>query len=495
MNPWRRWSALAGLLLVTGVLSTFQGQAPPQAEKKENPKPEEKWLFDQSLAVSPAAAPIPALKYRLYPSEMERKPGNAVPIYLRFAHERSDAEKKLLRERPEEWNKLPLEKLPLSEVKQFLDNGRLKYNFQQLDLGSRRKTAEWNYTLDAGDPVGLLLPDIQEMRMHFRLLVLKARVEIAEGRYADAVRTLETGFSFSQQVSQGEFFIQSLVGIAGALQFADEVLELVERPGAPNLYWALAVLPRPLVDLRRASEFEQNLVFSQFPDLADLERPRTPEQWDAALARVRKEFERLTKLVPESNTQPKPVQPGSTSSDPAVKSPDLAAGRKYLTEVVGLTAANVEAMPPAQVLLLFMSHFSQAVRDDLFKGSYLPFPQHLVVTREAEQRLKALPDTEAARVPRWLLPAMLKVYLAQARLERKLAVLRIIEALRMHAAAHGGELPGRLDQVTVAPVPDDPGTGKPFEYQREGTTVTISSRIPDEPLEWTGLRYRVTLRK
>src|SRR5205085_1223226 len=83
--------------------------------------------------------------------------GNAVPLYLRVAHERSDARKKLLREKPEEWNKLPLEKLPLAEVKQFLEG--YSYNLRQLELGARRATAEWEYTLDAGDPIGLLLPD------------------------------------------------------------------------------------------------------------------------------------------------------------------------------------------------------------------------------------------------------------------------------------------------------------------------------------------------
>jgi hypothetical protein len=209
---------------------------------------------------------------------------------------------------------------------------------------------------------------------------------------------------------------------------------------------------------------------------------------------VRKEFERLNKLDP-ANTQPRPLRPGTMATEPAGKSPDLPAARKYLTEVVGMTAANVEAMPPAQVLLLYLSHLHHDLRDDIFKGGYLPIPQGLTVNREAEQRLKALPDTEAVRVARWLLPTGSRVRLAQARLERKLAALRAIEALRMHAAANGGELPDGLDQVKVAPVPNDPGTGKPFEYQREGATATLSSRIPGEPLETTGLRYRVTLRK
>jgi hypothetical protein len=493
MNRLRRWSALAGLVLLTGLLSALHGQdKPPPAEKKGDDKPAEKWMFDRTVAVSPAAAPLPALKYRLYPLTTERKEGNAVPIYQRFTAERTEARAKELRLKPDGWNKLPLEKLPSAEVKRFLDG--YKYNLRQLELGARRKTADWNYTLDSGDPIGILLPDMQEMRMTAPILALKARLEIAEGHYADAVHTLQTGFSFSQQVGHGPFLIQSLVGIACANQFADVALEFVERPGAPNLYWALAVIPRPLVGLRHGNEFEQGILELQFPDLADLERSRSAEEWDAALVRVRKEAERILRLDLEGGTPPKPLKAGTTSADPAAKSPDLTAARKYLTEVVGMTAANVEAMPPAQVLLLYISHFYHEARDDVFKGSYLPFPEGLDVNREAVKRLKALPDTEANRVAQWFLPAVLKVQLTKVRLERKLAALRVIEALRMHAAAKG-QLPDKLDEVTAAPVPDDPGTGRPFEYRRDGTTATLTSRIPGESIETTGLRYKITLRK
>jgi hypothetical protein len=181
------------------LLSSVGGQAPPAKEKKDR-QASEKWLVDGSLTVSAAPAPAPALKYRLFPRTSDRKEGNAVPMYLRFAHERSDAQKKALQDKPAQWNKLPLEKLPLDEVKEFLNGQR--YNLRQLELGARRKTAEWSYTLDAGDPIGLVLSDVQEMRMQPPLLILEARVEIAEGRFADAVRTLETGFSFSQQLSE-----------------------------------------------------------------------------------------------------------------------------------------------------------------------------------------------------------------------------------------------------------------------------------------------------
>jgi len=494
MNHLRRGSALAGLVVLAGLLSPIRGQAPPPAEKKPEEKPAEKWLFDRTLAVSAAAAPVPALKYRFYPMVTERKDGNAVPIYLRFAHERSDARKKELREKPEAWNKLPLEKLPLAEVKQFLDEHRLKYNLQQLEYGARRKTADWNYTLEYPDLIGLLLPDVQEMRMQAPLLVLKARVEMVEGRYADAIRTLETGFSFSQQIGEGPFLIGSLVGIAVAAQTADCALEMVERPGAPNLYWALTMLPRPLVDLRHAMENEFALLEMQFPEMADLDRARTPEQWNAVLFRVRKEIERLSRLEEGNPAGVKAPPAGTGSADAADKSPDLEAARKYLTGVAGMSAAHVEAMPPAQVLVLYLSHFYHEQRDAFFKATYLPFPQGRPLDQAADERLKSLPNTEAARVARLFLPAITRVRLAEARINRRLAALRAIEALRMHAA-QAGQFPDKLDQVTVVPVPDDPGTGKPFEYVCDGPTARIISRIPGEPLETTGMRYRVTLRK
>jgi hypothetical protein len=410
-------------------------------------------------------------------------------MYLRFAHERNDAWKKKIREKPEEWNKLPLEKLPRAEVKAFLDEYR--YNFRQLELGARRKTADWNHSLDAGNPIGLLLPDVQEMRMQVPLLVLKARFEILEGRFADAIRTLETGFSFSQQISHAPFLISGLVGIACGSQFGDCLLDLIERPDAPNLYWALAVVPRPLIDLRQANEFEQTFLEMQFPDLTELDRPRPPEEWDAALKRIRKELEQIAKGGPGFT----PVKPGTASTDPASKSPDLANARKYLAEVVGMPAARLDAMPPAAVLLHYLSSYYREFRDEVFKGTYLPFPQAQPLLAQAEKQLKSGPDTEAARVARSFLPAVNKMMLAQVRIERKLALLRVIEAVRLHAATQGGQLPDKLDQVKVVPVPNDPGTDRPFEYQRDGQTATLSSRIPGQPLESTGLRYRVTLKK
>ena len=446
-------------------------------------KPAEKWHYDRAVTVSPAGAPVPIFKYRFFPTHTERKDGNAAPIFERFAHERPDARRKELVEKPAEWNKLPLDQLPKAEVKKLLDS--YAYNFKQLELGARRKTADWNYTLDTGDVIGVMIPDMQEMRIQAALLALKARYEIADGRYADAVRTLETGFAFSRHLSPNHFLVCTLVAIACANQMTDVALELAERPDAPNLYWALAVLPRPFIGWRQPMETEMALPEMQFPEMADLDRPRTADQWEADLARLRKRYDNLDDRHPP--------RPGTRSGDPAAQSPDLATARKYLTEVVRLP--DVDKMPPAQALMLYVSHYYHELRDDVFKGTYLPYAQGRPLDVAADQRLKtAIQDTEAGRLARMLLPAIVRVGLNRARLERKLCAAQVIEALRQHAAQHG-HLPDQLTDVTVVPVPADPGSGKPFEYRRDGDTATLTSRIAGEPLEQTGLRYRIKLRK
>jgi hypothetical protein len=102
--------------------------------------------------------------------------------------------------------------------------------------------------------------------------------------------------------------------------------------------------------------------------------------------------------------------------------------------------------------------------------------------------------TDGLAIPRAFLPALNKAMQAEARLERKLAALRVIAALRLHAASKG-ELPEKLEQIKEVPLPSDPITGKPFEYQRDGPAATLSSRIPGDPPTISGLRYRITLRK
>jgi hypothetical protein len=479
----RRWSARALVVIfsVTGLV--VAEDAKPQAE--------EKWFLDRSLTLSPQPAPRPALKYRLFPLISERKDGNAVPIYLRLNFEQNDAARRDWSETPRKWNEAPLDKIPLKESKAFLNH--YKRFLEQFELGARRKTADWNYTLDQGSVIDVLLPDAQMMRGFVPMMVLKARVSLAEGDYAGAAHWLETGFAFSQHVGNGPFLVNYLIGVACANQFTDCLFDFVQQSDAPNLYWSLTALPRPLTDMRGALDMEYRFLGMEFPDLADLDRPRSPEQWDAVLKNMRTKFYPLAAREGAADLS-KPV-PGNAPTDPASKSPDLPAARKYLVEHNKLTADKVQAMAPAQVLLRYMVDSYKGFRDDTFEAAYLPYTEARRVFAEAEARRKAAPDTEGKRFADALLPTIGKVQWAQTRLDRNIAALRVVEALRMYAAAHDGALPDKLSDVTIVPVPDDPGTGSPFEYKRDGDGATLISRIPGEKLSETGLRYRLVMKK
>ena len=71
-----------------------------------------------------------------------------------------------------------------------------------------------------------------------------------------------------------------------------------------------------------------------------------------------------------------------------------------------------------------------------------------------------------------LLPHIIKLRRTQGRLERQIALLRHVEALRMYAAEHDGKLPAKLSDISV-PLPIDPFTGKPFVYAVDGATAHI----------------------
>ena len=98
---------------------------------------------------------------------------------------------------------------------------------------------------------------------------------------------------------------------------------------------------------------------------------------------------------------------------------------------------------------------------------------------------------------RALLPALGKVYDATGRLDRHIAALRCVEAIRLHAAAHGGKLPSALSDITEVPVPMDPVTDRPFEYEVKGATARLTAPLQDgdKTPRFERLTYEITLRR
>jgi hypothetical protein len=141
------------------------------------------------------------------------------------------------------------------------------------------------------------------------------------------------------------------------------------------------------------------------------------------------------------------------------------------------------------VVLLDERREFEVRQDDVMKFMNLPSWQMEALSRTNK------PAKEQGLFDEFI-PALLKVRRAQARLEQRIALLRHVEALRMYAAEHGGELPKQLSDITV-PLPDDPFTGKPFRYSVEGNTAHVRGSPPPgvEKEPYFNVHYEVAIQK
>jgi hypothetical protein len=167
--------------------------------------------------------------------------------------------------------------------------------------------------------------------------------------------------------------------------------------------------------------------------------------------------------------------------------------RDYMIST-GYTREEVEAMHPARVVVNHVIGLYQIQRDDMFKWFCLPYHQGWEEVAECERRRQGSKDpSQTSVLAQLLLPALGAARFNAARHHRTMELARLIEAIRMYAAENDGRLPGSLDEITSVPVPNDPVTGRPFGFSREGDAVVIES-IPPQPQHAARHRLRVEVR-
>ena len=418
------------------------------------------------LTVHPAAEARPALKYQLLPRFLDRTPGNAAVDYGKVSAEQNAV---FGNDKWWEENWTKRVEAPLADLRgQKLE---LPLIFGTLDRAARRERCDWQVPIREGNFYRVLLPEVQQIRVFARLVQLRARIQIANGQFDEALYTLQTGYALGEHVAEGPTLIHGLVGISICGIMSKYVLEMTQHPDAPNLYWALTMLPRPLIDGRGGIEAEMNAVALTFPELREVEHAeRTPEEWSKGLQDFWHKFVQFSD-GPDMLGRPETLTALTIKGYPKAK--------RDLIER-GLPAAEVEAMPVPQVILLHTSQTYQELCDDAYRWFYVPYWQGRDGMEQAESRLwqAKSQQREVLPVASTLIPAVRALQNAIARCDREIAVLRTIEALRMYAGAHDGRLPERLDELTV-PVPIDPLTGQPFVYQlQEGAGVIEGPPLP-----------------
>ena len=163
--------------------------------------------------------------------------------------------------------------------------------------------------------------------------------------------------------------------------------------------------------------------------------------------------------------------------------------RQYLIEH-GRGAAEVEAMPVAKVILLYSVAVYQEIADDQFKLMFLSYAEGEKWYGQVDRRQREAAFREILPFATGLLPAVSAAKKAEARMEWRLARLRILEALRIYAAGHDGKLPERLDDATEVPVPRNPFDDRSFDYRRDGNRAVLGSQHGPPGLPWS---YEITM--
>ncbi len=98
----------------------------------------------------------------------------------------------------------------------------------------------------------------------------------------------------------------------------------------------------------------------------------------------------------------------------------------------------------------------------------MPAPQALAGTQRSQDRFKEFLSAETNPLADFEFVKFMPTTAllgAVARRDRVIAFLRVIEALRMHAATHAGKLPSTLKAIEAVPIPIDVLSGQPFLYR------------------------------
>ncbi|MFC1760506.1 hypothetical protein ACFL6U_00315 [Planctomycetota bacterium] len=417
---------------------------------KEAPKIELK-----QLTLVPASEPVPALKYRLLPGILEQKIGNAALFYQAAAAMCPDEEKDELRDKLNTWRDQPLDQLPLKEVEEAL--AEFEQSFHLLHLASLRSRCEWEMPIEDG--FSMQLPSLSQYRHLVRALALRIRLQIDKKDYTAALQSLREGLAMGRSVAEGATLIQDLVGISVSAVLLKEAESLLEVTDGPNLYWALTSLPRPFIDMRPALEFEQQMIFVEFSMLADLEE----EIWivakaQAVVAELLAKFQCLGMAQDMFWGEILTVAWVMTHYSDA---------KAYLADQ-GMAKKRIDALPAVQAVLLYQVRQYLDYRDSLFKWFTVPYAQAYPHFKEANKQWSKFTSQQGLKsnVFFTILPALDRAFFLQIRLDRHIALLRTLEALRMYAANHGGGLPDSLAAIEAVPVPHDPVTGRSFIYNR-----------------------------
>jgi hypothetical protein len=467
--------SMARIILSLCLLFVAVRQLPAQPSPQPEPAKPRPIVIEVPLVDRPPA-PGRALRYALLPDPMSIVAGNAAPHWIRAGLAATAA----VRHVPlKDWSALeedvPLDKLPRDQARKVLDGAATALRLAE--QAARHEYCHWEYEPLTIQDLDLPLTEIQELRALARLLALRCRLSLAQRRFDEAARTLQTGFALSRHTGEAPILIQNLVGVAIGQIMLQRVEEWLQLPEAPDLYWPLTALPAPFLSPASAIRSEAGMLSRSFPKLRTLARETlSKEQAESMVVEVM----RLLRPLTQERAPEWQMRLGLA----VLASRVYPEAKRFLSER-GRTNEEIEAMPALQVSLLFAVEEYDEIWDELLQWIYLPYWQARPGLEQFEKRIRIARGESFNVFVGLLMPAVLKIHTANTRLERSLATVRCVAAIRADAARRGGRPPDSLKDVAGLPLPIDPVTGQGFDafYKVEDGKATLEvPAIPHDPV-------------
>jgi len=200
------------------------------------------------LVICPQKVSAEAGEYTLLPPQVALTDADAVPLYDKAIKALPG---KASDNQVQQYLKMEIDKLPADQVEQALRPyvESLKYAAQ----ATKCRGCKW--------PAGKLetfTVKVEEWHKLAYAVQLWAREEIAQDSPEGAILSLQIGFGMARHFVQGSNILLCSRGMSTASMMCREIERYVQMEDAPNLYAALAALPRPFfADVEKVIESEE----------------------------------------------------------------------------------------------------------------------------------------------------------------------------------------------------------------------------------------------
>jgi hypothetical protein len=429
----------------------------------------------RTFELVPVAPPTPVLKYELLYRWGDRRPGNAAIQYMTATELMNDAYIKKIDDAGDAYDR---KQSNFEALAAALDRPNI---YALLELGGRCETCDWQLPLRE-QGAQAMLPYLGQLLHLARTLECRAVLQARGGNTQQALETVRVGYELSRKVANCPILISGLVGVRISVMASDALAEVMNRPESPNLYWALASLPRPF--LRLADNIEAEGAAYAGASIPELGTKRldslSAEEW----RRIFKQFVEFGTASPP----PAPLEAQPWNDERAIAEEitrDLPKAQEDYAQRYGLSADQVAHLDGFKVVCTFWYQQWLNWTEEARAVVSMPYPQIIARFRESTEKYQRMQKDEPANAFLMWVGSFDRAATTYARGDRLRAALADVEAIRSYAAAHDGALPANLQDITDTPALENPLTGRAFEYRVDGENATLSDSQAEYPLSYT----------